>query len=359
MTKQFDELFESLLSEWAPADIGDFGTATQKILGRVPPGEPRGHYAPLQKLSDEYRRKVVERILRDVFTEKDGSYTATVDTPEQLNAAIKSAIQKVSSDPNVEASERLKASGNWAAQFLADRLMSSLKDTVKFTTMGGEEINVKPTQKEFKDALDKAIKQAPSGPSVWDNKEAKEKKAAAAAAEEPEEESSETEEPEETEEEESNEEDNAGVQISDEEEKALEVLKRIFSKMKKGVSLRQVLMKDPELPIRLRDDYQAAKEVYTKLIHAGFLENTDDPEGDYIKVGHDAQGYTIETKSKEEIERGGEALEGGEEGEDFDSVIQDRAKKLQMAADPYGKREFVKRTIARDYEGGSTRDYDF
>ena len=182
MTKQFDELLESLLSEMMPADIGDFGSAAQKILGRVPPGEPKGHYAPLQKLSDEDRRKVVEEILREVFNEKDGSYTATVDTPEQLNAAIKSAIQKVSSRTS------LKASGNWAAQFLADRLMSSLKDTVKFTTMGGEEINVKPTQKEFKDALDKAIKQAPSGPSVWDNKEAKEKKAAAAAAEEPEEE---------------------------------------------------------------------------------------------------------------------------------------------------------------------------
>jgi hypothetical protein len=337
-----------------PADIGDFGSATQKILGRVPPGEPKGHNAPLQKLNDEDRREVVEQILREVFVERDNSYTATVDTPKQLKAAIKSAIQKVASRTS------LKASANWAAEFLADRLMSSLKDTVKYTTMGGEEINVKPTQKEFKAALDKAIEQAPSGPSVWDNKEAKEKKAAAAAAEEPEEEEpAATEEPEETEEEESNEEDNAGVEISDEEERALEVLKRLFSKMKRGVSLRQVLMKDPELPIRLRDDYQAAKEVYTKLIRAGFLENTDDPEGDYIKVGHDAQGYTIETKSKEEIERGGEALDAGEEGEDFDSVVQDRAKKLQMGADPYGKREFVKRTIARDYEGGSTRDYDF
>ena len=353
MTKQFDELFESLLSEWAPADIGDFGTATQKILGRVPPGEPRGHYAPLQKLSDEYRRKVVERILRDVFTEKDGSYTATVDTPEQLNAAIKSAIQKVSSDPNVEASERLKASGNWAAQFLADRLMSSLKDTVKFTTMGGEEINVKPTQKEFKDALDKAIKQAPSGPSVWDNKEAKEKKAAAAAAEEPEESA---EEAPETEEEPEAETEEAG-EITDEEEIALDVLKDIYSKTKKPVALKD-LMQDSRMPLQIRDSKEKARAIYGKLMRVGWLQDTDNADGDYIEVGHSGTGYEIRTKSKEDMEVGGEALEGGEEGADFDSVVQDRAKKLQMAADPYGKREFVKRTIARDYEGGSTRDYD-
>lgn len=346
MTKQFDKLLESLLSEMMPADIGDFGSATQKILGRVPPGEPKGHYAPLQKLSDEDRRKVVEEILREVFNEKDGSYTATVDTPEQLNAAIKSAIQKVSSRTS------LKASGNWAAQFLADRLMSSLKDTVKFTTMGGEEINVKPTQKEFKDALDKAIKQAPSGPSVWDNKEAKEKKAAAAAAEEPEEpaeEASETEEEPEAEE--------AG-EITDEEEIALDVLKDIYNKTKKPVALKD-LMQDKRMPLQIRDSKEKARTVYGKLMRVGWLQDTDNADGDYIEVGHSGTGYEIRTKSKEDMEVGGETLEGGEEGEDFDSVVQDRAKKLQMAADPYGKREFVKKSIARDYEGGSTRDYEF
>lgn len=351
MTKQFDELLESLLSEMMPADIGDFGSAAQKILGRVPPGEPKGHYAPLQKLSDEDRRKVVEEILREVFNERDGSYTATVDTPEQLNAAIKSAIQKVSSRTS------LKASGNWAAQFLADRLMSSLKDTVKFTTMGGEEINVKPTQKEFKDALDKAIKQAPSGPSVWDNKEAKEKKAAAAAAEEPEESEESAEEAPETEEEPEAETEEAG-EITDEEEIALDVLKDIYSKTKKPVALKD-LMQDSRMPLQIRDSKEKARAIYGKLMRVGWLQDTDNADGDYIEVGHSGTGYEIRTKSKEDMEVGGEALEGGEEGEDFDSVVQDRAKKLQMAADPYGKREFVKRTIARDYEGGSTRDYDF
>lgn len=352
MTKQFDELLESLLSEMMPADIGDFGSATQKILGRVPPGEPKGHYAPLQKLSDEDRRKVVEEILREVFNEKDGSYTATVDTPEQLNAAIKSAIQKVSSRTS------LKASGNWAAQFLADRLMSSLKDTVKFTTMGGEEINVKPTQKEFKDALDKAIKQAPSGPSVWDNKEAKEKKAAA-AAEEPEESAESAEEAPDTEEEpEAEEQAEETGEITDEEEIALDVLKDIYSKTKKPVALKD-LMQDKRMPLQIRDSKEKAREVYGKLMRVGWLQDTDNADGDYIEVGHSGTGYEIRTKSKEDMEVGGETLEGGEEGEDFDSVVQDRAKKLQMAADPYGKREFVKKTIARDYEGGSTRDYEF
>ncbi len=355
MTKQFDELLESLLSEMMPADIGDFGSAAQKILGRVPPGEPKGHYAPLQKLSDEDRVKVIEEILREVFNEKDGSYTATVDTPEQLNSAIKSAIQKVSSRT------ALKASGNWAAQFLADRLMSSLKDTVKFTTMGGEEINVKPTQKEFKDALDKAIKQAPSGPSVWDNKEAKEKKAAAVQSpkedseedlegEEPESEEPEPEESQESEESEEGE-------ITDEEEIALDVLKDVYSKTRKPVALKD-LMQDKRMPLQIRDSKEKARSVYGKLMRVGLLQDTDNAEGDYIEVVHSGTGYEIKTKSKEEVERGGETLEAGEE-EDFDSVVQDRARKLQMSADPYGKREFVKREIARNYEGGGTRDLDY
>ncbi len=348
MTKQFDKLLESLLSEMVPADIGDFGSATQKILARVPPGEPKGHNAPLQKLNDEDRREVVEQILREVFVERNNSYTATVDTPKQLKAAIKSAIQKVASRTS------LKASANWAAEFLADRLMSSLKDTVKYTTMGGEEINVKPTQKEFKAALDKAIEQAPSGPSVWDNKEAKEKKAAAAAAEEPEES---VEEAPETEEEPQAETEEAG-EITDEEEIALDVLKDIYSKTKKPVALKD-LMQDSRMPLQIRDSKEKARAIYGKLMRVGWLQDTDNADGDYIEVGHSGTGYEIRTKSKEDMEVGGEALDAGEEGEDFDSVVQDRAKKLQMAADPYGKREFVKRTIARDYEGGSTRDYDF
>lgn len=342
MTKQFDELLESLLSEMVPADIGDFGSATQRILDRVPPGEPKGHYAPLQKLSVEDRKKVVEEILKEVFDERDNSYTATVHTPEKLHAAIKAAIQNVSSRT------ALKASAEWASKFLSDRIMSSLKDVIKYTTMGGEEIKVKPTQKEFKDALDQAIKQAPAGPSVWDNKEAKEKKAAAAQA--PAEEAPEAEEPE-TKEEEPEEE--AGErELTDEESIALNVLKDVYSDTRKPVPSK-VLMQ--ALDQALRQDEPVSKEkvrvLYGGLMRAGLIQNTDNAEGDYIEVVHSGTGYEIKTKSKEEVERSGETLEGGEE-ENFDSVVQDRARKLQMSAKgPHGVRDFLRNQITTDYEG--------
>lgn len=159
MTKQFDALLEQMLNEMMPADIGDFGGfggTVERIKKGVPGGEAKGHWSPLQKLSDEDRNAVLQEIFKEVFSEKENSYAPTVDSSEELHSAIKSAIQTVSGKTG------LKAAGNWAAKFLADRLMTLLKNNVKYTTSGGQEaIQKDMTQKEFKQALNKALEQAP------------------------------------------------------------------------------------------------------------------------------------------------------------------------------------------------------
>jgi len=159
MTKNFDALLEQMISEMMPADIGDiggFGGAAEHIKGNVPEGEPKGHWAPLQKLTGEERNAVLQEIFKEVFSERDNTYAPTVDNAEDLHGAIQTAIQTVSNKTG------LKASGKWAAKFLADRLMTLLKNKVKYTTAGGEEaLHKEMTQKEFKQALNKALEEAP------------------------------------------------------------------------------------------------------------------------------------------------------------------------------------------------------
>lgn len=159
MTKQFDTLLEQMLSEMMPADIegfGGLGGAVKHIKGGVPEGEAKGHWAPLQKLSNEDREAVLGEIFKEVFSEKENTYAPTVDNPEELHGAIQSAIQSVSGKTG------LKASGKWAAKFLADRIMTLLKNNVKYTTSSGvESLQKEMTQKEFKQALSKALEEAP------------------------------------------------------------------------------------------------------------------------------------------------------------------------------------------------------
>jgi hypothetical protein len=157
MTKQFDTLLEQMLSEMVPADIGEigFGGAVKELKKGVPEGEPKGHWAPLQKLSAEDQEKVIEEILKEIFSEKENTYAPTVDDQEQLKDSIKSAIQTVSGRTG------LKAAGNWAAKFLSDRLFTLLKNKVNYTTSGGEEVQKDMTQKDFKQALKKALEEAP------------------------------------------------------------------------------------------------------------------------------------------------------------------------------------------------------
>jgi len=160
MTKEFDTLLEQMLSEMMPADIegmGGFGGAVKRIKAGVPEGEPKGHWAPLQKLSPEDRDNVLEQIFKEVFSEKGNTYAPTVDNPEDLHGAIQSAIQKISG------STELKAAAKYASKFLADRMMTLLKNNVKYTTSSGvESLQKEMTQKEFKQALKQALEEAPA-----------------------------------------------------------------------------------------------------------------------------------------------------------------------------------------------------
>ena len=172
MTKQFDTLLEQMLSEMMPADIGEFGFggAVKHVKGGVPEGEAKGHWAPLQKLSPEDRETVLSAIFKEVFSEKENTYAPTADNAEELRDAMQSAIQKVSGETAI------KASGKWAAKFLADRLMTLLKGKVKYTTSAeGEELQKDVTQKEFKQALNKALEEVPAeAPSKEESPEEKE-----------------------------------------------------------------------------------------------------------------------------------------------------------------------------------------
>jgi membrane carboxypeptidase/penicillin-binding protein len=159
MTKNFDTLLEQMLSEMMPADIegmGGLGGAVKHIKSGIPQGKPKGHFAPLQKLSSEDQDKVLEQIFKEVFSEKENTYAPTVDSPEELHGAIQTAIQKISG------STELKAAAKYASKFLADRMMTLLKNNVKYTSSSGvESLQKEMTQKEFKQALKQALEEAP------------------------------------------------------------------------------------------------------------------------------------------------------------------------------------------------------
>jgi hypothetical protein len=157
MTNQFDNLLESLLSEMMPASMedgfgpGEMTSAVSKKVDELP-GKSQ-HWGPLQKLSGEDRDRIIREIINAVFSEKGNTYTPLADDPAQLKELIKSAISKVAST-----NPTFKASGKWAVQFLADRLANKeLLGNVKYTTLGGEEIKKEATQKEMKQALNKAL----------------------------------------------------------------------------------------------------------------------------------------------------------------------------------------------------------
>jgi hypothetical protein len=166
MTKEFDALLESMLSEMMPASMmDDFGpgemtSAVGKKLEELP-GKSQ-HWGPLQKLNSEDRSKIIRAIINNVFTEKGNTYTPMADDRNQLKELIKSAIVKATKDH-----PEFKAGGKWAVQFLADRLANEeLLGKVKYTTEGGEEIKKDVTQKEMNAALNKALADT-KGQSVW------------------------------------------------------------------------------------------------------------------------------------------------------------------------------------------------
>lgn len=323
MTKKFDELLESLLLEMMPASFeGDYGGLSQHISSNVPPGLTKGHWAPIQKLGEEDRSKVLDAILKDVFTEEDGKLVANADSQQELHVLVKSAIQKASS------STPLKAAGNWAAQFLADRIMTLLKDKIKYTTASGEEISKPATQKDFRKALNTALTKMEAG-----SEEAGEEASEEGSSEEPsadvilDEPNSASEEA-------------AEVDLPEVQEKIYDIL--LSRKDSSKGPMRAIdLMSAIKIPFDQRDRAQAF--VNSQLIE---LKNKG-----LIKSVGGGQWEAIE-----KTESGAVLDELGDEN--FEDVVKQAHRKLEMDTDPYGKRNVMKRDIARGYEGGRTRDFE-
>ena len=323
MTKKFDELFESLLLEMMPASFeGDYGGLSRHISSNVPPGLTKGHWAPIQKLGEEDRSKVLDAILKDVFTEEDGKLVANADSQQELHVLVKSAIQKASS------STPLKAAGNWAAQFLADRIMTLLRDKIKYTTASGEEISKPATQKDFRKALNTALTKMEAG-----SEEAGEEASEEGSSEEPSadvilnEPNSASEEA-------------AEVDLPEVQEKIYDIL---LSRKDSGKGpMRAIdLTSAIKIPFDQRDRAQAF--VNSQLIE---LKNKG-----LIKSVGGGQWEAIE-----KTESGAVLDELGDEN--FEDVVKQAHRKLEMDTDPYGKRNIMKRDIARGYEGGRTRDFE-
>lgn len=168
MTKSFDTLVESLLSEMMPA-TSEFGSGVDMgaAVAKKVPTEKSQHWGPIQKLDVDTRTEIINAIISNVFTDNENNtYSSVIDTAEELKNAIKDAIKEVaSSNP---AFAKTLGSGKWAVQFLADRLSNKeLLGNVKYTTAGGNEsVKQEVTQKEVKAALNKALEKAPTEAEV-------------------------------------------------------------------------------------------------------------------------------------------------------------------------------------------------
>jgi hypothetical protein len=146
MTNQFDYLLKQMHSELiSEAPItGDISSIAPKIVSKAEEAPMSGHWKLLKQ--QENIEKTVHDILKIVLPEKDNTYNPDIDTPEQLKAAIKDAIEEVTSKKG------------WAAKFLADRLANKeLIGSVAFEVADKTLSSEAPiTQKEMREQIKKA-----------------------------------------------------------------------------------------------------------------------------------------------------------------------------------------------------------
>jgi hypothetical protein len=158
MTKNFDSYLKILLNEYTPASLMDtLGGTSDKISKKIEelPGKSQ-HWSPLQTLSPEARKHIINNIIKYVFEDNDeNTYSSSINNDEDLKAAISLALRKTAAE-----NPEFKATGKWAVKFLTDRLANKeLLGNVKYTNDDGEEIKTdkKVTQTEVKNALKRAI----------------------------------------------------------------------------------------------------------------------------------------------------------------------------------------------------------
>lgn len=149
MTPSFNSLIEKLLSEMTAINeapiSGDISDIAPKVIAKATEAPMSGHWKLLKK--QENMEQAVMDILKHVLPEKNNTYNPDIDTPEELKAAIKDAIEEVTSKKG------------WAAKFLADRLANKeLIGSVTYDIANKAMASQKPvTQKEVKQALNKAL----------------------------------------------------------------------------------------------------------------------------------------------------------------------------------------------------------
>ena len=155
MTKSFNRLFETLLVEMMPVEMGvGPDVASSKIKSSAEQSEGKGHWAPLRDA--EGREEITNAIIAKVFREKGNTYSSDIHDKDQLHSAIQKAIQELAQENGT-----FKAGGKWASKFLADRIVTTLKPFLTFTTTSGEVVKkTTATQKEVKQALNQALQKA-------------------------------------------------------------------------------------------------------------------------------------------------------------------------------------------------------
>ena len=163
MTKNFDTLLESMLSEMAVAWKGstpeEQKNAKKGFVRRVADisrsAPMSGHWKPLKQLDGTGKSKLAKFLLyvcREILWDKHPetnapfSYNPEINTKKELQALVKPAVEKVS-----------KKSG-WAQKFLSDRLNTQMVEDLAFNVVSnavdnGEEV----TQNEVEQTLQEPV----------------------------------------------------------------------------------------------------------------------------------------------------------------------------------------------------------
>lgn len=154
MTTEFDRVLEEYLNSLQTLNeapiTGDISSIAPKVISKAKEAPMSGHWKLLKK--QENMEEVVMNILKHVLPDNNNTYNPDIDTPEELKAAIKDAIEEVTSKKG------------WAAKFLADRLANKeLIGSVTYDVANKAMSSQKSvTQKEVKQALNKALEEKPA-----------------------------------------------------------------------------------------------------------------------------------------------------------------------------------------------------
>jgi hypothetical protein len=147
---EFNKLVEQYLNALNEAPIsGDVSQIAPEIVSKAKDAPMSGHWKLLKKQED--MEKAVIDILNHVLPENNNTYNPDIDTPEELKKAIKDAVEEITTKKG------------WAAKFLSDRLSTIVLKKVAFDVANQAMTSKKEvTQKEVKQALNKALEQKPA-----------------------------------------------------------------------------------------------------------------------------------------------------------------------------------------------------